>query len=67
MRTQNFFDVGAAEMTYSLSEDLKCLAVMGNYTKLLVDPAKPLADSNIIRNSYQWSEEENEITVSFNN
>ena len=54
-------------MTYSLSEDLKCLAVMGNYTKLLVDPAKPLADSNIIRNAYQWSEEENEIPVSFNN
>lgn len=36
-------------MTYSLSEDLNCLAVMGNYTKLLVDPAKPLIDSNLVR------------------
>lgn len=51
-RTQNYFDVGASEMTYSLSEDLKCLAVMGNYTKLLVDPAKPLADYNLIRTMY---------------
>ena len=66
-RTQNYFDVGAADMTYSLSEDLKCLAVMGNYTKLLVDPAKPLTDANLIRNFYQWTgETQEQIEVSFN-
>ncbi len=54
-------------MTYSLSEDLKCVAVMGNYTKLLVDPAKPLADYNLIRLMYQWADEEKGIPVSFNN
>jgi predicted N-formylglutamate amidohydrolase len=55
-------------MTYSLSEDLKCLAIMGNYTKLLIDPAKPLADYNLIRTMYQWADDDEKgIPVSFNN
>ena len=53
-------------MTYSLSEDLQCMAVMGNYTKLLVDPAKPLVDQNLIRLNYQWGEDAG-LPVSFNN
>ena len=44
-RTQEYYDVGAAELAYSLSEELGCLAVMANYSKLFVDPSKPLVDS----------------------
>lgn len=44
-RSQHFFDIGAEDLSHSLSEHLKCLAVMSNYSKLLIDSGKPLTDS----------------------
>jgi len=69
VRSAEYFDVGAADFTFSLSESLRCLAVLGNFTKLYVDPAKPLLDSNLIRHHYQWQRDEAglPVPVSFNN
>ena len=64
LRSQHYFDIGAADLSYSLSESLKCLAVMGNFSRLLIDPGKPLIDSNLIRTRYRSPD--NEIPVSFN-
>jgi predicted N-formylglutamate amidohydrolase len=44
-RSQHYFDIGAENLAHSLSENLRCLSVMSNYSKLLIDPAKPLTDS----------------------
>lgn len=52
MRSQEYFDIGAADFTHALSETLACLAVLSNFTKLYVDPAKPLVDSQLIRTYY---------------
>ena len=51
-------------MTFELSESLRCLAVMGNFSRLLIDPSKPLTDLNLIRTTYKAPE--NDIPVSFN-
>jgi len=69
VRSAEYFDVGAADFTFSLSESMRCLAVLSNFTKLYVDPAKPLLDSNLIRHHYQWQRDENgaPVPVSFNN
>ena len=66
-RTHEYYDVGAADFSYSLAEELKCIAVMANFTKLFVDPAKPLLDSQLIRLTYkQRSEDNKEMPVSLN-
>ena len=55
LRSQEYFDIGAGDMTYALSESLQCLAVLSNFTKLYADPAKPLTDSELIRANYKWT------------
>jgi predicted N-formylglutamate amidohydrolase len=54
VRSQEYFDIGAADFTHALSERIKCLAVLSNFTKVYIDPAKPLVDSQLIRTYYQW-------------
>lgn len=45
IRSQEYFDIGAADVAYSLTEQFRCMAVLGNFSKLLVDPSKPFVDS----------------------
>ena len=52
IRSQEFFDIGAADIAYSLTEQFRCMAVLGNFSKLFVDPSKPLVDSQLIRQNY---------------
>lgn len=52
VRSQEYFDIGAADLTYAISEQLRCLSVLGNYSKLFIDPAKPLVDWDLIRPHY---------------
>ena len=61
--------MGAADFAYQLSENLSCLAVMSNFCKLLVDPAKPLTDENLVRHHYQYAMDDIKklkLKVSFN-
>lgn len=52
-RSQEYFDIGAADFSYRLSEELKCLSVLANYCKLIGgDPSKSLNDSQLIRHTY---------------
>lgn len=45
LRSQEYYDIASADIVYSLSESLQCLAIMANFTKLYIDPSKPLSDS----------------------
>ena len=58
IRSQEYFDIGAADLAYSLSEKQRCMAVMSNYSKLLIDPSKHVVDEQLIRNYYKWSKNE---------
>lgn len=42
------YDCGTGNLTNILSEKLKCLAVMANFSKLMIDPSKPLINSDLI-------------------
>jgi len=63
-RSQHYHDIGAADLTFNLSEELKCVAVMGNFSRLFIDPSKPLSDMHLIRTTYRAPD--NTIPVSFN-
>ena len=68
MRSSEFYDMGAADFAFQLSESLRCIAVLSNFTKLYIDPAKSLLDSQLIRSHYQnqLSPENKPLPVSFN-
>ena len=46
------YDVGAADLTDYLSEQLNCIAVVANFSKLIIDPGLPLANANLVRLTY---------------
>lgn len=64
LRSQHFFDIGAEDLSFNLSEKLKCLAVMSNFSRLIIDPTKPITDSHLIRSHYR--NPDHETPVSFN-
>ena len=52
MRSQECFDIGAADLSYEICERIQSLGVFANFSKLLVDPSKPLTDLNLVRHNY---------------
>lgn len=67
MRSHETFDVAAADVTYDIAEQIRCLAVLANFSKLFIDPSKPLANKELIRHHYkQLSEDGSPLPVSFN-
>ena len=67
-RSSEAYDQGAALFTNTLSEELRCLAVMTNFTKLLIDAAKPLTSKELIRHYYkEVGIDGKQIPISFNN
>jgi predicted N-formylglutamate amidohydrolase len=51
VRSQECFDIGAADLSYQICERMKSLGVFANFSKLLVDPSKPLTDLNLVKTS----------------
>ena len=43
------FDPGAADCTRELARELGCLGVLSTFSRLLIDPNRPLASSTLIR------------------
>eukprot|EP00347_Sterkiella_histriomuscorum_P020473 403337669 len=67
MRSNEAFDVGAAEIAGELSERTKCLSVYSNFSKLLIDQTKPLISQDLIREYYKLMDEEGfRLPVSMN-
>ena len=46
------YDMGAADLTDYLSEQLNCIAVVANFSKLIIDPGLPLTNANLVRLTY---------------
>jgi len=53
IRSNDGFDPGAADLAAFISEQNKCMALLGNYSKLLIDPSLPLANDNLVRVAYK--------------
>lgn len=53
MRSNEAFDVGAAEIVSELSERTKCLSVFSNFSKLIIDQTKPIISQDLIREYYR--------------
>ena len=47
------FDKGAADLASALSERLECMAIMTNFSRLLIDPSLDICNENIIRHFYR--------------
>ena len=54
------YDCGAGDLCNSLSEKLQCLAIMANFSKLLIDPGKPLISEDLVKDMYEIEEGEKE-------
>jgi len=46
-------DIGAEELVNLLSEELKVMSVICNFSKLLADPSKPICSADLIRHIYK--------------
>ncbi len=42
------YDPGAADLSNYISERTKCLALHTNYSRLLVDPSKPIVSDQLV-------------------
>lgn len=67
MRSSDAYDIGAADFASELSERLKCINAQANFSKILIDPAKPLTSREIVPEYFRALDEEGErIPISFN-
>ena len=44
VRSQDAYDVNAADLACALSERLECMAVMTSFSKLIIDPSLPICN-----------------------
>ena len=42
-------DVGAAELTAALAERLECMAICTNFSQTLIDPSVPVINNSLVR------------------
>ena len=68
MRSSEAFDPGSADLVSQLSERLQCMAVLTNFSKLLVDPAVPICNQDLIRLFYNQKDDNGDLKeISLNN
>ena len=48
VRTSEGFDPGAAEFVNALSERLNCIAILTNFSKLIIDSSVPICNQDLI-------------------
>ena len=62
LRTNESHDRGVADFASALSERIECMAILANFSRLVIDPSVPICNSEIIRNHYL----EEDLPVSIN-
>lgn len=62
IRSHEAFDAGAADLVSSLSERLECMAVLTNFSKLIIDSSHPICSRDLIVSHYRSED----LPVSFN-
>ena len=62
MRSSESHDRGAADFTNALSERLECMAILANFSRLVIDPSVPICNTEIVRNHFV----EDDLAISIN-
>lgn len=63
VRSNDGWDPGAADLANYISEETNSMALMTNFSKLLIDPSVPICSDKLVRLSYR---SQPELPVSFN-
>ncbi|CDW90371.1 UNKNOWN [Stylonychia lemnae] len=67
LRSHEATDVGVFDLTSSISEMSKTLAVCSNFSKLIIDPAQPILSQRLVREYYREEEQSGvKIPISIN-
>lgn len=60
-RSQDAYDINAADFAGALSERFECMAVLTSFSKLIIDPSLPMCSQTLVPNFYSKEKEQVEI------
>lgn len=64
LRTNESHDRGTADFVSALSERIESMAILSNFSRLVIDPSVSICNSEIVRNHY--IEDNEPISINYN-